>query len=112
MDGTQRDKELLKLFLRCTPAENSGENIYKYTCRKFSIKYGDSAEVMIPSLEGWSYIFGNSPGGYDHNGQVFGIDHNKFENLKDNHELPVRLVTAYWVYNSSIDFHAFCNVFA
>ncbi|MGD8779721.1 MAG: hypothetical protein PVH88_12250 [Ignavibacteria bacterium] len=112
LNGTITGKDVLKLYLKCIPQESNGNNTYKYSCRKFSIKQGDSGEVTIPALENWSYLFGNNPNGYDEKGQVFGIDHAKFEKLTDNLGNPVSQNMSYWVYNSFIDFHGFCNVFA
>jgi hypothetical protein len=48
----------------------------------------------------------------DEKGQVFGIDHARFEGLVDETGGAVPVDKAYHVYNAFIDFHAFCNVFA
>ncbi len=111
-DGSKAGKNYLKLYLKCSPVEGNDGDVYKYTCSKFVIKYGDSVETPVPSLENWSYIFGNTPSGLDKKGQVFGIDHDKFENLKDGRGRQIPPEMSYWIYNSFIDFHAFCNVFA
>ena len=50
--------------------------------------------------------------GYDEKGRVFGITHDKFENLKTKDGSSLSQETAYFVYNTFIDFHSFCNVFA
>lgn len=112
LNGTRTGKEFYKLFLRCKPAEVNGKNVYEYTCGKFEIGSNDSNLVTVPALNNWSFIFGNSPGGYDNKGQVFGIEHSKFENLVDEKGQHFSKPQAYWIYNSFIDFHAFCNVFA
>jgi len=112
LDGTRTGKEFYKLFLQCKPVEVNGKNVYKYTCSKFEIGSDDSDLVAIPALDNWSYIFGNTPGGYDNKGQVFGIEHSKFENLVDKNGQHISKPQAYWIYNSFIDFHSFCNVFA
>lgn len=112
LDGTRTDKEFYKLYLQCKPAEANGKKVYKYTCSKFEIGSKDSNLVTVPSLDNWSYIFGNTTGGYDNKGQVFGIEHSKFENLIDAKGQHISKPQAYWIYNSFVDFHAFCNVFA
>ena len=112
LDGTRTGKEFYKLFLRCEPADSKRKNVYKYTCDKFEAGNSDSGLVMIPALKNWSYLFGDTPGGYDEKGQVFGIEHSKFENLADENGQQISKPRAYWIYNSFIDFHAFCNVFA
>ncbi len=43
---------------------------------------------------------------------MFGIDHSKFENLKDSTSNPIPIDKAYHIYNAFIDFHSFCNVIA
>ena len=111
-DGTRTGKDDLKLYLKCAPVQESGRDLFKYTCEKFVIQSGESEEVTIPSLKGWSYILKVDSTGMDTNGQVLGIPHNKFENLVDNLGSPVSQGVSYWVYNSFIDFHAFCDIFA
>ena len=111
LDGTRAGKDILKLYLKCSPEETEGENVYKYTCAKFSITSGSTPETTIPALKNWSYLFGKDRG-YDEKGQVFGIDHAKFENLTDNNGQPIEPGISYWIYNSFIDFHGFCNTFA
>ena len=112
LDGTRTGREFYKLYLQCKPAKDSGKNVYKYTCSKFEIGSHDSNLVTVPTLDNWSYIFGNTPSGYDAKRQIFGIQHSKFENLTDNNGKHISQGMSYWIYNSFIDFHAFCNVFA
>ncbi|MEJ2613530.1 MAG: hypothetical protein P8Z35_01080 [Ignavibacteriaceae bacterium] len=112
LDGTRTGKELYKLYLQCKPAEVNGNNVYKYTCSKFEIGSDDSNLVTIPSLDNWSYIYGYTLTGYDEKGQIFGIEQSRFENLADENGQHISKPQAYWIYNSFIDFHAFCNVFA
>jgi hypothetical protein len=50
--------------------------------------------------------------GIDVENQVFGIDHAKFENLKTEDGGPLDPEASYLVYNTFIDFHGFCDVFA
>ena len=111
-DGTRAGKNFLKLYLKCSPVEGNVQDVYKYTCAKFVIKYGDSVETTVPSLVNWSYKFESMSTGLDEKGQVFGIEHGKFENLTDSSGKPISPEMSYWIYNSFIDFHAFCNVFA
>lgn len=68
------------------------------------------AEVEIPALKNWAYIF-HEPG-IDKKGQLFGISHEKFENLTDAKGKSLPSDQTYHVYNTFIDFHSFCNVFA
>ena len=109
LDGKRTETKILRLWLEYAPASLSGKDQDEYICRKFTVQIGTEPPAAIPSLEGWSYILRF---GQDEGGQVFGIDHSKFENMKteDNKSLPPD--TAYFVYNTFIDFHAFCNAFA
>ena len=108
MDGTRAGTDIFRLHLKCTPSENTDEG-FEYTCTQFTIQLGDAPETPIPALENWSYIFYDD---IDEQGQVFGIDHSKFDNLTDSNGSPVPPDKSYHVYNAFIDFHSFCDVFA
>ncbi len=112
LDGKITGRDFFNLYLMCSPLKESSASAYKYTCEKFTVKKGDSQEVRIPGLNNWPYIFDKSTAGIDDKGQVFGIDHSKFDNLKDNFDQPIPPSETYLIYNAFIDFHAFCNVFA
>ncbi len=112
LDGTRVSTDVYKLRLKCVPARLSGKSGDEYTCLDFTLKMGDAPEISIPALKGWSYIFNIIPTNLDKKGQVFGIEHAKFENLKDANGKAIPKANAYHVYNAFIDFHAFCNVFA
>jgi len=111
-DGKRTGMETYTVKLRCVPAPLSAKDGDEYTCREFKIRVNDGDAVTIPALAGWSYLYKATPTGMDEKGQVFGIPHDKFENLVDSrgNKLPVTL--RYPVYNSFIDFHAFCDNFA
>ena len=111
-DGKRIGVETYRLKLACVPANQSGKDSDQYTCRKFILQKGDAPPTTIPALNGWSYQFKRTESGLDESGQVFGIDHAKFENLVDSNNNPLSPDVAYAVYNTFIDFHAFCNVFA
>jgi hypothetical protein len=63
-------------------------------------------------MAGWSYPFKHAGTGIDEKGQLFGIEHAQFEKLVDATGQPLPVDKRYFVYNSFIDFHAFCNDFA
>lgn len=107
-DGKRTSLQVLNLHLKCIPGgeNNTGD---KYICTEFKIISGDTAEISIPSLKGWSYIFKN---GVNEKGEVLGIDHSKFANLTDDRGKPIPQDKSYFIYNSFIDFHTFCNVFS
>ncbi|MCF8259314.1 MAG: hypothetical protein K9J12_00935 [Melioribacteraceae bacterium] len=112
LNGNRSGKDHLKLFLECSPINKNGKDLFKYTCIKFIVINSNGVEVTIPELEGWSYVFGGESETEKAEELVFGISHSKFENLKDNTGDALSQVVTYWIYNTFIDFHAFCNVFA
>lgn len=109
LNGKRLSKDICKIYLKWVPAKIAEQASDELTCVKFAVQFGDAPEVTIPSLENWSYSPNN---GIDEKNQVFGIDHSKFENLKDINDNVIPTVKAYHVYNAFIDFHGFCNVFA
>ena len=50
--------------------------------------------------------------GMDEKGQVFGIDHARFQGLTDSNGDALESDQAYLIYNTFIDFHGFCDLFA
>jgi len=109
LDGKRSRVDTFKLLLEIIPAGLSGKNGDEIICRNFTVQKGTESPASIPALEGWSYIFKK---GFDEQGRVFGIDHDRFENLKTGEGRSLPPDTAYFVYNTFIDFHSFCNVFA
>ncbi len=112
LDGKRVNTDVLKLQLKCTPAKAGTGEADLYTCTRFAVQFGAGPEVEVPAMAGWSYPFQSTATGIDAKGQVFGIDHAKFEKLVDANGQPLPIDKKYFVYNTFIDFHAFCNVFA
>lgn len=112
-DGTRTVPALLKLHLMCVPAGQSPQDSYRYTCAKLTIRKGNEPEVRIPALDGWSYLLKRTEDdGFHQGGLIFGIDHGKFQGLKDSKGNALPPEGAYEIYNMFVDFHAFCNIFA
>lgn len=110
LNGARVGTDIFRLRLKCVPAKIASKNGDEYTCVRFTLQQGDSLQAAIPALENWTYVFKQT--GIDGKGQVFGIDHSKFENLVDSKGYTLPPDKAYHVYNAFIDFHAFCNAFA
>jgi hypothetical protein len=110
LDGKRIGTDIYRLHLKYSPTKNEQKEAGKYTCIRLSLQLGDSPEVDLPVLSNWTYILNDTAG--NKKGQVFGIDHGKFENLIDSEGKALPFDKAYHVYNVFIDFHAFCNVFA
>ena len=112
-NGDRVETDVYRLELTWTPGSATAgpvtaDGAGQYTCNRFSVQFGAGPEVEIPALAGWTHLF--KPG-LDEKGQVFGVDHARFENLVDANGQPLPVGTAYFVYNSFIDFHGFCDVF-
>lgn len=108
-DGVETGREKYILDLKCKPSGLTGKNGDTYTCLQFAVKKDSGKIATIPALKNWSYVFTKED--YDDKGQVLGIDHAKFENLTDSNGQPLVANQSYFVYNTFIDFHTFCDVF-
>ncbi len=112
LDGKKGDKKTLRVKLKCVSvgdAEGAGD---QYTCKRFTYEKPDGTLVSLPALDGWTYTFKKTTSELDENGWVFGIDHTKFEGLKDSDGEALEAIDSYLIYNTFIDFHAFCDDFA
>ncbi len=108
LDGSVICTETYHMQLKCTPGPTSD----RYICKHFHYSDSFGVNVSIPVLENWTYEFQKTPTGCDEKGQVFGIDHSRFDQLTDSNGNPLAPTKAYLVYNTFIDFHGFCDEFA
>lgn len=104
-DGTPQGWDMYHLYLRCVPSSDPMQGD-EYTCLKFMVQIDKSPEVSIPSLTNWKYFFKTNADGKDSKGQVFGIDHAKFEKLTDDNGKMIPAGNTYFIYNAFIDFHS------
>ena len=104
-DGKKKDSTIYTLRLNCMPGKNATDGD-EYTCVRFTIRANNAPEVSIPALENWKYIFKKSGNNKDEKGQVFGIDHAKFENITDSNGQKLMTEKLYHTYNAFVDFHA------
>jgi len=111
-DGKRTGMETYTVTLRCVPAVLSGKSGDEYMVGEFAVRIGPGEAEMIPELAGWSYVFPVDTPGLDERGQVFGIPHEKFMNLTTSRGGEIAGAGGYPIYNSFIDFHAFCDVLA
>lgn len=106
LDGKRVDNTIYRLHLKCVPNQTGDA----YTCVRFTLQQRNGAAVNISALDNWTYTFNATE--IDEKGQLFGIEHAKFENLTASEGKLLPSEQTYAVYNSFIDFHSFCNVFA
>ena len=107
-DGKRLGTDIYRLRLNCDPAP-PGKEGDKYICTSFTLHPHGGVEASIPALTKWAYTFKPSGGT---NGEIFGINRDKFESLVDSAGKLLPPDKAFHVYNAFIDFHTFCNVFA
>jgi hypothetical protein len=107
-NGTRMEPDIYRLYLRCVPGRSGAD---EYTCLKFTVKSGQSPETSVPALANWKYIFTRRSDEKDEKEQLFGIDHSRFEHLKDENGNSIFIDKSYHIYNAFIDFHSM-NVFA
>lgn len=107
-NGTRMEPDIYRLYLRCVPGKSGAD---EYTCLKFTVKSGQSPEVSVPALANWKYTFTRRSDEKDEKEQLFGIDHSRFEHLKDENGSSIFIDKSYHIYNAFIDFHSM-NVFA
>ncbi len=111
-DGSRKSTDIFRLRLKWVPAAIAGTAGDVFTCEQFTVQLGDSPAVTIPALDHWSYILKLPASGLDEKGQVFGIDHQRFEQLADSQGSGIPPDKVYHVYNAFVDFHSLCSVFA
>jgi len=101
-DGKRLDTTTYSVHLRSAAVADGDE----FTCVRFTIRFGNNNEISIPSLAGWKYVYRNTTNYRDEKGQVLGIDHAPFENLKDSSGKSLAPENAYMTYNVFVDFHS------
>jgi len=109
LDGKIINREKYILLIDVIPLN---VNETEYVCKNFEIVLGDSIYLTVPAMRNFSYKYDRTGINPDEKGQLFGIDHARFENLKDEKENPFDPAKSYFIYNSFIDFHSLVDVFA
>jgi len=109
LDGSPAGREVYRLKLRYVPSRLSRLEEDSIFCKALIVQKDEGPAIAIPVLQNWTYQFKRTETGLDEKGQVFGIDHARFENLKDANGQTLMADAAYAVYNTFIDFHSFCN---
>lgn len=108
-NGSSGPSETFRMKLKCVSPADATIAGDQCTCRRFVYIDPAGTSLKIPSLDGWTYTFKMPDSGTDEQGQVFGINHAKFRDLKDERGDPLAPAKAYLIYNTFIDFHGFCD---
>jgi len=111
-DGKRKDLQTYTIKMTVVPAALSDRGGDAYTVREVLWRSGDGEAESIPELAGWSYVYKERAGDLDADGQIFGIPHAKFRTLTTSRGKKLAGVGVYPIYNSFVDFHGFCDVFA
>lgn len=109
-DGVRRPMSSFRLALRCEPGKQPAGGGDTYTCARFTVQRPNKPRMVLEALKNWTYVFKGAES--DAQGQVLGIDHAKFQSLRDSAGKPLPVDMTYMIYNSFVDFHAMCSVFA
>lgn len=80
----------------------------EWICRRFEVTRNGGLGIRVSEVEGYSYTY--QPG-QDEAGQVFGLDHARFDTLTDEQGESLTVIEHYWVYNTFVDFHSFADYF-
>ncbi|MDY0231589.1 MAG: hypothetical protein RBR88_03815, partial [Candidatus Saccharicenans sp.] len=111
-DGKRKSTETYTFKLKIVPASLANHDGDVCTVGEFRFQSGDQQPVTIRELAGWSYVFRHTASGIDEKNQVFGIPHDRFESLTASDGQKIAGPRSYPIYNSFIDFHAFCDILA
>jgi hypothetical protein len=108
LKGTDIYRELLKV----EPGNRSAGEADRFTCQQFSIKRGDTSEVKLPSLEGFSYDVNKDlldANGIDQNGELYSVPEETFENLEDDSGTKLPFEVGYQVYSAFYYYHSYTD---
>jgi len=110
-DGKKTTRDVYTLYLAVSLNDGKGDK-YDITCKKFFVNLKSGGIKALPGLNDWKYSFNKTSDSRNEKGEVFGINHDKFENLKDENGNEIPVESSYLIYNSFIDFHALMNAFS
>ena len=109
-DGQRAKPDVYDLWLEYAPRPGTPGDLV--TCRRLAVRLGEKPPAALPALRDWQYTFRLTPSGLDERGFIFGIDHARFEGLKDASGEALPVPVTYAAYNTLIDFHSFGQIFA
>jgi hypothetical protein len=111
-NGKLKSSDIYRQQLLVEPGGGDGGKGDKFTCASFSVQKGDSQEVTIPALKGFSYEVNKESldrNGIDEQGQLYGIPEEIFEGLTDATGAELPFDVCYQVYSAFFYFNGYTD---
>jgi len=102
-NGKLKSSDIYRQLLMVEPGGGTGGKADKFTCARFSMQRGDSPEVTIPALKGFSYEVSKElldRNGFDEQGRLYSIPEELFEGLIDDTGAELPFDVCYQVYSA------------
>jgi hypothetical protein len=110
--GVLKSTDVYREYLQVEPGNRSAGEADHFTCKKFSLKRGNTPEGTIPSLNGFSYEVNKDlldANGIDENGELYSVPEEIFEDLEDNSGTKLPFEVGYQVYSAFYYYHSFTD---
>ena len=110
--GSLKSTDLYHEYLQVEPGDRTAGEADRFTCKKFTVKRGDDAEVNIPSLEGFSYDVNKDlldENGIDANGELYSVPEDIFEDMEDSTGATLPFEIGYQVYSAFYYYHSYTD---
>jgi hypothetical protein len=110
--GVLKSMDIYREYLKVEPGNRSAGEADRFTCKEFSLKRGESPEVSIPSLEGFSYDVNKDlldANGIDENGELYSVPEETFEGLEDDSGSKLPFEVGYQVYSAFYYYHSYTD---
>jgi hypothetical protein len=110
--GVIKSTDIYREHLKVEPGNRSAGEADRFTCKKFSVKRGDTPETTIPSLKGFSYDVNKNlldANGIDENGELYSVPEETFEGLEDDSGAQLPFEVGYQVYSAFYYYHSYTD---
>jgi len=110
--GVLKSTDTYRELLKVEPGNRSAGEADRFTCKRFSVKRGDTPQVTIPSLEGFSYDVNKDlldASGIDQNGELYSVPEETFEGLVDDSGTKLPFEVGYQVYSAFYYYHSYTD---
>ena len=110
--GVLKSTDVYRELLKVEPGDRSAGEADRFACKEFSVKRGDTPQVRIPSLEGFSYDVNKDlldANGIDQNGELYSVPEETFEGLVDDSGAQLPFEVGYQVYSAFYYYHSYTD---